>query len=97
MSVLSELQEWFASQCDGDWEHGHGIRIESLDNPGWFVIVDLARTALASAKFEEIKVDNGRGEWAAIRVTDDGVWQAASDPGGLEAAIARCLSWAAET
>ena len=34
---LSYLTAWFARQCDGDWEHDLGIRIETLDNPGWAV------------------------------------------------------------
>lgn len=39
--MLSDLQDWFARQCDGDWEHQAGISIETTDNPGWFVQVDL--------------------------------------------------------
>lgn len=34
MSV-SALERWYASQCDDNWEHSYGIRIDTLDNPGW--------------------------------------------------------------
>ena len=34
-SPLDFMMRWFASHCDGDWEHDLGIRIETLDNPGW--------------------------------------------------------------
>jgi hypothetical protein len=31
------LEQWYFRQCNGDWEHTHGIIIETLDNPGWAV------------------------------------------------------------
>ena len=34
---LEWLFKWFYEQCDGDWEHGKGIRIGTLSNPGWFI------------------------------------------------------------
>ena len=37
MDVLSMVNEWFKSQCNGDWEHDYGITIQTLDNPGWSV------------------------------------------------------------
>nr|TKK07812.1 hypothetical protein SrhCFBP13529_11555 [Stenotrophomonas rhizophila] len=46
MHALDRLQKWYADQCDGDWEHSFGIRIDTLDNPGWTVSVDLTDTAL---------------------------------------------------
>ncbi|MGL4464545.1 MAG: Imm53 family immunity protein [Planctomycetia bacterium] len=27
MDTLARLQDWYAAQCDGDWEHQQGIRI----------------------------------------------------------------------
>jgi ribosomal protein L37E len=35
--LLSKLSDWYAAQCDGDWEHEFGIHIGTLDNPGWSV------------------------------------------------------------
>jgi len=26
------LLNWFRNHCDGDWEHGSGVHIETLDN-----------------------------------------------------------------
>ncbi|MFT5930929.1 MAG: hypothetical protein ACI93G_000001, partial [Hyphomonas sp.] len=40
------MPRWYQSQCDGDWEHSFGLKIESLDNPGWSVHVDLEGTSL---------------------------------------------------
>jgi hypothetical protein len=46
MSSLDFLQRWYAEQCDGKWEHSYGVRIETLDNPGWQITVDLNGTGL---------------------------------------------------
>jgi len=32
---LKWLQQWYSEHCDGAWEHGFGITIETIDNPGW--------------------------------------------------------------
>ena len=40
-SELEALQHWYESQCDGDWEHEFGVKIGTLDNPGW--MVDISR------------------------------------------------------
>ncbi len=45
--VLAELQRWYLAQCNDDWEHSYGVTIETLDNPGWSVHIDLADTALS--------------------------------------------------
>jgi hypothetical protein len=54
-STLSELQDWYAAQCDGDWEHCYGLSIGTLDNPGWCLCIDLEGTDLADVAFAEVK------------------------------------------
>jgi len=34
-NVMERIQDWYRRQCDGDWEHSYGVKIETLDNPGW--------------------------------------------------------------
>jgi Immunity protein 53 len=41
---ISWLEDWYETQCDGDWEHQHGLKIDTLDNPGWQVQIDLDGT-----------------------------------------------------
>jgi hypothetical protein len=48
LEILKWLQAWYSSQCNGDWEHGNGIRIASIDNPGWHVAINLNETELES-------------------------------------------------
>lgn len=61
--LLSWLQSYYASCCNGDWEHGEGIRIETLDNPGWFVKMSLRDTNLAAIDFERVEVENSDQDW----------------------------------
>ncbi len=42
--------------CDGDWEHSYGITIDTLDNPGWKVSIDLSDTLLENANFEPVQI-----------------------------------------
>jgi hypothetical protein len=54
MNEITRLQNWYKSQCNGDWEHQHGISITSCDNPGWWVKVDLASTPLETKSFTPV-------------------------------------------
>lgn len=40
-SELEWLESLFQSKCDGKWEHRLGIKIESIDNPGWWVTINV--------------------------------------------------------
>ena len=60
------LQRWFAAQCDGQWEHGFGITIETLDNPGWSVRICVEGTRLEFAQFEPVKTDVQRNRLDSV-------------------------------
>jgi hypothetical protein len=57
----------------------HGISIETLDNPGWLVRVDLTETSMQSVSMEEvgrlsdINHDGlrGRQDWVHCKVEDN--------------------------
>jgi hypothetical protein len=62
--LLGWLMGWYARHCDGQWEHGHGVRIDSIDNPGWCLRIDLAGTDLAGRAFEPLSHgDEFEGPW----------------------------------
>jgi hypothetical protein len=65
-SILDWLQEWFVLQCDGDWEHSKGILIDTLDNPGWRVRIDVSKV---EGRSDQIIVDDRHGDdWAVCRI-----------------------------
>jgi hypothetical protein len=70
MSALERLQRWYASQCDGDWEHSFGLALETLDNPGWALTVDLKDTELLLRPFAAINrgVPGADADWLICKV-----------------------------
>lgn len=69
MDNLSWLQDWYAAQCDGEWEHQQGIAIDTLDNPGWSLKVNLSGTAYAELQFQTVERE-GDDDWFVCRVRD---------------------------
>jgi hypothetical protein len=67
---LSWLQQWYSEQCDDEWEHGSGITIETIDNPGWSVKIRVEGTELASAQFEPVKSALSETDWIQCRVAE---------------------------
>ena len=41
LDLIKQLENWYNSRCDGDWEHEFGIKIDTLDNPGWKITIDI--------------------------------------------------------
>ncbi len=94
LEPLAALQAWYASQCDGDWEQQHGIKIGTLDNPGWCLMVDLTGTILADRSFNDVKVrGDDDGDWCDCRVRGR-VFEAFCGPGHLGDVISVFLAWA---
>ncbi|SDH33701.1 Immunity protein 53 [Sinosporangium album] len=60
---LSFLQHWYTSRCDGKWEHSYGVSIDTLDNPGWHLKVDLADTPLAGIPRDGLRVERTENDW----------------------------------
>jgi immunity protein 53 of polymorphic toxin system len=67
---LSWLQQWFSAHCDGEWEHGFGITIETLDNPGWIVRICVEGTRLEFAQFKPVKTDVSETDWIQCRIVE---------------------------
>jgi hypothetical protein len=70
--LITWLQNWYAAQCDGDWEHSYGVQIETLDNPGWYVVISLADTPLEGATFQPVD-ESYRSEdnWIDCRLVEE--------------------------
>ncbi len=45
--------------CNGDWEHTYGIHLETLDNPGWHIRIELTDTELQERPFQTIQYGIG--------------------------------------
>ncbi|MDQ3819448.1 MAG: immunity 53 family protein [Acidobacteriota bacterium] len=93
MNVLDEIQKWYASNCDTEWEHDFGVKIETLDNPGWGVTIDLEGTNLEGKEFQRIKDETSGESWIECYV-DDSKFQGFGDPARLEEILRIFLNWA---
>jgi hypothetical protein len=89
MSAVHRLQKWYRNQCDGNWEHTFGVKIETLDNPGWTITIDLEDTSLESAVLEHA-MDNDEQDWYIIKAAEK-KYKAAGDPDKLEFLISYFL------
>jgi hypothetical protein len=67
--LFIRLQNWYKINCNGIWEHSHGLRIANIDNPGWEVTIDLEETPVENAVFEK-SFDLGEEDWLDIKVKD---------------------------
>ncbi|MFF7946289.1 immunity 53 family protein [Streptomyces griseorubiginosus] len=93
--VLDWLQSWYASQCDGDWEHEWGVSIGTLDNPGWIVRIDLEETALADREYPRQRVTRGDHDWV-MAWTSERTFHLACGPGNLIEGLSIFRTWASE-
>jgi hypothetical protein len=100
--MIQRLQQWYQQRCDGEWEHRHGVSIQSCDNPGWWVKVDLRGTALLDKPYLPVSENAGNDKfpcgntWLDCRV-EDGFWQGAGDEAKLERILEAFLDWAEST
>ena len=50
-----DIIEWYQTHCNDVWEHQNGVRLETLDNPGWLLTVDLIHTDLQGRAMIEVR------------------------------------------
>ena len=68
MEILQWVQQQYEQQCDGDWEHSYGIKIESLDNPGWIIKIDLEDTKLEGYSIDFNLIERSENDWYDIKI-----------------------------
>lgn len=70
MNIIERIQWWYAAQCNGEWEHDHGVSIDTIDNPGWSVSIDLVGTSLESVTMSPFRYDKGEHDWVFYEIKD---------------------------
>jgi hypothetical protein len=90
--ALARLSKWYAAQCDGEWEHGMGVAITTVDNPGWLVKINLQGTGCERGVFRDVKINNGDNDWLQCSVKD-AKFIGAGDPSKLEIILDHFLSF----
>ena len=92
MNSFDWLVKWYASNCDGNWEHMYQVRIYTVDNPGWRVEIDIAETIQQDKKFEPVYKCEDEDNWIICEVKND-VFYGNGDTSKLESILGVFRQW----
>lgn len=92
MNMIEWIQNWYNSNCDGYWEHMYRVKIETVDNPGWSIYIDLTDTYLEEKEFNTVQYDRSDDDWIICRKEED-VFKGAGGPGKLNEILCIFKSW----
>jgi hypothetical protein len=92
MTSLERLEKWYSSHCNGDWEHQCGVRINTLDNPGWRMQINLRGTKAETEIFNRMKLDRTKDDWLNCW-TENQWFNAACGPSNLSEVIEIFCEW----
>jgi len=68
MEILEWMQNWFKTNCDGDWEKDEVIQITTLATQGWEVEIDISKTSIANLEITWILNEINRQDWYGVKV-----------------------------
>lgn len=91
-SAFLLLEKWFANRCNGEWEQHYGVRIDSLDNPGWTLQIDLDGTEAQSCCLRRTMIQRGENDWIHYWV-ERKQFQARMGLPNLEEAVRIFVDW----
>jgi len=95
MDAIEFLQSWYHAQTNGEWEHVRGVTIETLDNPGWRVTIDLVETPLQGVAMAPIRLEKSPQDWLVCEVERD-QFRGNGDSRKLPSILQVFQSWAGE-
>ena len=89
---LEWLEDWYQRQCDGDWEHTQGIRLESLRRRGWRLTISLEGTSAENIAPNRLNFGTSGEEWIDCSICE-ARFEGAGDPRRLEQIIGVFRKW----
>jgi hypothetical protein len=92
-SNLEWLQDFYASLCNGDWEHSYGFNIENIDNPGWSFKFELTDTFLDGRPYYQSAVHRSETDWVICKL-DGHCWVGYGGALNLDDLIGQFREWA---
>ena len=78
------LMDWYNDKCDGIWEHLFGIKIDSVDNPGWSITIDLDDTYFSELPWKYYETNDN--DWYGYKI-ENRKFVASGDPLKLDLLI----------
>lgn len=94
---MDRLIAWYSSQCNGDWEHQHGFKITTCDNPAIGLKIDLNQTPLEGRDFACVKYNyDSDSDWLICEKTEDNFFSGVCSPHLFGKVLTIFLDWADE-
>lgn len=93
MDILIWLENWFLQNCDIDWEHSYGLRIATLDNPGWSVEISLNETNLEEKEYPKTIIERSNNDWIHCFV-EENTFKGYGGPNNLREILEIFKNWA---
>jgi Immunity protein 53 len=90
---LGALQAWFAAHCDGNWEQEYGVTIQTVEEPGWELRVDLVGTSLEGIVLAREGVARADEDWSEVWC-DGYTFHAVGGPHNLDELLGSFVSFA---
>lgn len=87
---IERLVEWYRRQCNGDWEHLNGVKLVTIDNPGWSLDVNLVETSVAERTALPTMVERTDDDWIFYEAKE-GLFRGRCGPGNLTELLALFL------
>jgi len=89
---LDRLARWYREQCNRDWEHQNGVRLVTIDNPGWSLDVNLADTSIAGRTVEPTRIERADDNWVFYEAKGD-LFRGRCGPENLTEMLAHFLAF----
>lgn len=77
------LCNWYNKNCNGDWEHYYGIKIDTIDNPGWTITIDTESSLIELENIPWTFSETSSNDWYGFKV-EGKKFEASGDPFKLE-------------
>lgn len=97
MNNLQWLQEWLLQNCNMDSsDHYYDISIETIDNPGWIISIQLQDTILENQVFEKVVIQREvEDDWLHCKV-ESNIFEGYCGPRNLDEVILIFRDWVTE-
>lgn len=99
---LCWLENWYAGQCNGQWEHCYIIEMETTTRPGWKIMVELDDTPLEMKELAPVEFHPNESSWLSYSVQQNrrrgsgAFFEASGDLRKLDESLKAFKAWAEE-
>ena len=90
--LLYDLSDRFLLMILPYFFSNYGIKIDTLDNPGWIVMIDVAETEYENKEFNPYILNNGENDWIDCKI-ENGCFIGAGDSSKLLEIVALFRKW----